>query len=197
MAKKLLVLLLILPLSMSGCKSNRRIETATVIENISVQRLGGQLVYTFYPLTDSETPEAVDIPAPSLEEAQRLAQKQYIPNLSLAKLELILIHKNAVSDVLQGDIGYISTQASFSPVAYVALCDDETIKKVGESSHILNTVEEQLKLCQKRSPQVRLDYLSIFNSLQRDDGNGVNIAFINSDKELKADIEKISVKYEN
>ncbi len=195
MAKKLLVLLLILPLSMSGCKSNRRIETATVIENISVQRLGGQLVYTFYPLTDSETPEAVDIPAPSLEEAQRLAQKQYIPNLSLAKLELILIHKNAVSDVMQGDIGYISTRASFSPVAYVALCDGGTLKRMRESTRVQRTIENRLLLCRSHHPDVCLDYLSVYNSYAR--GCCFSVPFICGGDELKVSAVTFPSQKEN
>lgn len=196
--KRSIAAIIILALMLfTGCSSSHRIETAAVIENVSVARVSGQLIYTFYRLSSDEKPPKKEIAASSFEEACTLAREKYIPHLTLAKLRLLLVHRDLKDSVMPKDISYISTQTYFSPVAYVALCDDETIKKVGESSHILNTVEEQLKLCQKRSPQVRLDYLSIFNSLQRDDGNGVNIAFINSDKELKADIEKISVKYEN
>ena len=126
---------------MTGCKSSHKIETASIIENVSVHKQDGQLVYTFYILTDSDTPNAVAISANSFEEAQSLAAEKYIPDMSLSKLELLLIEKEACNDVMQSDIEYISTQASFSPIAYVALCDEATIRLIEEMPRLKRGAE--------------------------------------------------------
>ncbi len=191
MKRLLSVLLLFITVIFSGCDSSHKIETAAIIENVSVTREHGQLYYTFYKLSSEEKPQKTSIPASSFEEACKLAGEKYIPHLSLAKLRLLLVHRDLKDSVMQRDISYISTQTYFSPVAYVALCDSEALRKTGESPKLLSTVEEELRLCRKNNPSVRLDYLSIFNSLQRDNGNGVEIAYLNSENELKADTEKI------
>ena len=191
MKRFLAVIMLFVVMFFPGCSSSRKIETAAIIENVSVTKEHGQLYYTFYKLSSDEKPHKTVIPASSFEDACRLAKEKYIPHLSLAKLRLLLVHIDLKDRVMQDDISYISTQTYFSPVAYVALCDGEALRRVGDSPGILSTVEEKLRLCQKNHPSVKLDYLSIFNSLQRNSTEGVEIAYINSDKELKTDIKKI------
>ena len=102
---------------LSGCNNSRQIETASIIKNVSVDRRGGQVVYTFYRLSSSEKPWGIDVPADSFEQACALARERYIPNLSLAKLELLMLSEDVYRQVMQDDVDYISTQASFSPIA--------------------------------------------------------------------------------
>lgn len=192
MKRSMAAIFLLATLLLTGCDQSHRIETAAVIENVSVSKTDGQLVYTFYRLSSADVPPKISIPANSFEEACRLAKEKYIPHLTLAKLRLLLVSSQLKNDVMQKDISYISTQTYFSPVAYVALCDEKTLKKVGESAKVLNELEQQILLCQKQNPQVKTDYLSIFNSLQRKNGGEVSIAYINSEKELKTDVEKIT-----
>ena len=104
MIKRLITVIALIALTMTGCKSSHKIETASIIENVSVHRQDGRLTYTFYILTDSDSPEAVAIPADSFEEATKLAQQKYIPDMSLNKLELLLIEKDVCGDIMQSDI---------------------------------------------------------------------------------------------
>ena len=185
MPKKVLPLLCVLPLLLSGCGNSHQIESAAIIENVSVEEKDGQLLYTFYLLSDSETPEAVGVPADSFEEAQTLAARQYIPHLSLAKLELFLIQKEVMHEIMQRDIEYISTQASFSPVAYVTLCDSAALEKVKKSAHAQETIEKQLLLCKSNHPEVNIHYLSVFNSYADSRRDCFCVPYITAEEELK------------
>ena len=190
MLKKIIIILSVFPLVLGGCKSSHKLETASIIENVSVHKQDGQLVYTFYILTDSDTPNAVAINADSFEEAQSLAAEKYIPDMSLSKLELLLIEKEARSDVIPRDIEYISTQASFSPIAYVALCDDATIKQLNKKTSVQESVESLIILCEKNNPEVKTDYLSVFNSYAKNKG-GFKVPYISAETELKASAVEI------
>ena len=191
MLKKLASMLVCLPLILCGCKNSHRIETAAIIENVSVEADGGQIYYTFYLLSDSETPGCVSVPASSFEEARKLAQKEYIPNMSLAKLELLLIRKDVDTDVLKKDIEYISTQASFSPVAYVALCDGKTLEKMKSSADAKEWIERQIILCKNNNPDVNINYLSVFNSYSRGNKKGFRVPLITAEGELKVSVVTI------
>ena len=61
MPKKLTALLLLLPIVLSGCIASRQIESAAVIETVSVSRQGGSQLYTFFRLTDSESPDELKL----------------------------------------------------------------------------------------------------------------------------------------
>lgn len=185
MPKKVLSLLCVLPLILSGCGNSRQIESAAIIENVSVEKKDGQLLYTFYLLSDSETPESVAVPAKSFEQARDLARRQYIPHLSLAKLELFLIQKDVMQEIMQRDIEYISTQASFSPVAYVTLCDGSVIEKVKKSARAQEIIEKQLLLCKSNHPDVNINYLSVFNSYANSRCDCFSVPYITAEDELK------------
>ena len=126
---------------LSGCNNSRQIETASIIKNVSVDRRGGQVVYTFYRLSSSEKPWGIDVP--------------------------------------------ISTQASFSPIAYVTLCDDGAIERIKETNRTQSLIEEQLILLKKNNPSVNINYLSIFNNFARRGEDSFTVPFISSEKELK------------
>ena len=180
-----------LPLIFCGCKNSHRIETAAIIENVSVERLDGKLCYTFYLLSGKEVPESVTVPARSFEQAQGLAKRQYIPNMSLAKLELLLIRKDVMGEILQSDIEYISTQASFSPIAKVALCDGGALAKVRKSVSAQTMIEKQIILCKNNHPEVNSDYLSVFNCYADKKSDSFSVPFVTASDELKVSQIKI------
>ena len=169
MPKKLLLLLCVLPLLLPGCRSNRRIETAGVIENVSVHAADGQTVYTFYLLTDSPRSEAVDVSAPSFAEAVRLAEEAYIPHLTLAKLGLLLIEQGVSRETLWQDIEYIAGQANVSPVAKLALCDSKTLRRLRQVSATQERMTNLIDRLEQENPGLMTDYLSVFNACEREE----------------------------
>ena len=192
MLKKIIIILSVFPLVLGGCKSSHKLETASIIENVSVHKQDGQLVYTFYILTDSDTPNAVAINADSFEEAQSLAAEKYIPDMSLSKLELLLIEKEARSEVMPRDIEYISTQASFSPIARVAVCDNAVIEKMRRVSEAQNTIKNQIILCKKNNPDAKTDYLSVFNSFAGGKDKTVTVPYIGGKGDFKVSTIEIN-----
>ncbi len=177
---------------LSGCGSSHKIETAAVIENVSVDSRGGQIYYTFFRLTGGDTPDGTEIPADSFEQACDLARREYIPNLSLAKLELLMINRDICGEVLKRDIEYISTQSSFSPMAYFTLCDSQTLKSVCENTSVQQLIEEQLALCKSQNADVNISYLSLFNSYSRADSGDVTVPYVSCDGEIRISAIKIS-----
>lgn len=196
MHKKLLPFLLVLPLIMSGCVASRQIESAAVIETVSVSMQDEKLFYTFYRLTDSSTPDGVSVPAESFEQAQALAESQYIPHLTLAKLELLLYEQSIKPEVLRADLDYISTQASFSPIAYLALCDENALRHVRQKTSAQPQIEEQLILCKNQNPSVQIDYLSVFNSYAGEGQKTFSVPLITSNGELKVSAAEITFSAE-
>ena len=194
MIKRLITVIALIALTMTGCKSSHKIETASIIENVSVHRQDGRLTYTFYILTDSDSPEAVAIPADSFEEATKLAQQKYIPDMSLNKLELLLIEKDVCGDIMQSDIEYMSTQASFSPIAYVAVCDGETIKLMNKKTSVQESIESLIILCKKNNSGVKTDYLSVLNSYAGKKDSRFKVPFVSAKNELRVSTFEISQK---
>ena len=192
MRVKLSILLMcIIAFVLAGCNNSRQIESASIIENVAVDEANGQLVYTFYLLTSDERPWGISVIASSFEEASVLAKEQYIPNLSLAKLELLMINEKIYADVMQRDVEYISTQPSFSPIAYVTLCDSGTLKEFGETNRTQKLIENQLRMLKKHNPEVNINYLSIFNNYANGDENEFTVPYVSSDNELKVSEFKI------
>ena len=191
MRRAISILLTVVTAVFSGCSNSRQIETASIIKNVSVDRRGGQVVYTFYRLTSEEKPWGIDVPADSFEQACALAGEKYIPNLSLAKLELLMLSEDVYEQVMQDDVDYISTQASFSPIAYVTICDDGAIDRIKETNRTQTLIEEQLILLKKNNPSVNINYLSIFNNFAREGEESFTVPYISSEKELKVSEFKI------
>ena len=175
----------------SGCQSSRKIETASIIENVSISEDSGQIYYTFYVLSSGDKPKGIRIPSDSFKSACQLAEKEYIPNLSLSKLELLMIEDSLIEYTLKNDIEYISTQPSFSPVAYVTLCDKKTIEKFGEKADEQKWIEEQLIILKKNDPEVSIDYLSVFNRFASDKTDDFTVGYVTCEHELKISERKI------
>ncbi|MBR1483800.1 MAG: hypothetical protein IJ598_12670 [Ruminococcus sp.] len=185
MRRKLSILFtVLLAVLCTGCDHARQIETAAIIENVTVDRRGEELVYTFYRLTSDEKPWGTEVPAASFEEACRLANERYIPHLSLAMLELLMLSEDVYTEVMRGDVDYISTQPSFSPIAYVTLCDEGAMKQFRQANRVQRLMEEQIILLKKNNPAVNINYLSVCNSLAHGNEKFL-VPFLSSEKELK------------
>ena len=190
-ARLCIVLICLSAVLFSGCQSSRKIETAQIIENVTISQRNGQTLYTFYILSSSDKPLKTEVPANSFEQACRLAQDRYIPNISLSKLELLMIEDSLIDRVLKTDIEYISTQPSFSPSAFVTLCDSKTVEKFSESRREQDIIEEQLILLKKNNPAVNINYLSVFNHFESKKTNEFTIGMVGFDGELKISERKV------
>ncbi len=191
MPRKISILLLSLSLIFSsGCRNSRQIENAAIIENVSVTVEGGQIRYTFYRLSEGEKPWGVTVRAESFEKACKKAREMYIPNMSLAKLELLMINERLQSRIMKQDVEYISQNSFFSPIAYVTLCDGKTMRKLDAEERVQDVIEEQLILLKKNKPQVCIDYLSVFNHLERE-CEGFYVPLIRCDGEIRVTAKRI------
>lgn len=192
MPKKICILLLSLSLCLfTGCQNSRQIESAAIIENVSVDLDGNDTVYTFYRLSDHEKPWGVSVKADSFEKAGELAEREYIPNMSLAKLELLMINEKISREAIKRDIEYIATNSSFSPIAYVTLCDKKTMKMLDSDSEVQDIIEEQLILLKNEKTEACINYLSVFNSFERK-GEEFYVPLIGYDGEIKVKAQKIT-----
>lgn len=190
-ARLCIVLICLSAVLFSGCQSSRKIETAQIIENVTISEKEGQTLYTFYILSSADTPLKTEIPADSFEQACRLAQNQYIPNITLSKLELLMIEESLNDRVLKTDIEYISTQPSFSPSAFVTFCDRKTLEKFAESTREQDIIEEQLILLKKNNPAVNINYLSVFNHFETKKTSEFLVGTVSFDGELKIGEKKV------
>ena len=107
--RRLLCIVCSMVFLLTGCSNSRQIESAAIIENVTVDRQDGKLVYTFYRLTSGDAPWGIAVSAKNFEEACRLASEAFIPNLSLSKLELLLISEDAAETVMTTDLRSATT----------------------------------------------------------------------------------------
>lgn len=191
MRAKLCILFICASLFLSGCQSSRKIETASIIENVVISNQNGEAEYTFYILSDSQKPRGISISADSFKSACRLAGEEYIPNLSLSKLELLMIEDCLVFSRLKQDIEYISAQPSFSPMAKVAVCDKKTTEEFAGDTAAQDMIEEQLILLKKNNPEVKLDYLSVFNNFESEKTRDFTVGYVTCEKEFKISEMKV------
>ena len=190
-AKLCVILICLSSVLLSGCQTSRKIETASIIENVSISAEDSRVCYTFYILSSDEKPKGIRIPADSFGEARKLAESEYIPNLSLSKLELLLIEDSLSDRALESDIEYISTQPSFSPSAYVALCDRNTLEAFSRTAGGQRLIEEQLTLLKKNDPSVCVNYLSVFNRFASSKTKYFTVGYVTCDGEMKISAKKI------
>lgn len=174
----------------SGCSESRRIDTAALAENVSVDTVDGKTVYTFFLLSSDDKPWGIDIPAESFEEACNLAENRYIPNISLARIDMIMINKNLYKDVMKSDIKYISTQPVYSPNLKVTLCDSNTIKRMKEEKRVPEIIDNELRLTENSTEKVNTACLSVFNRFF-ESNDDFRVAYISAEKELKIETIKI------
>lgn len=193
--KSVLCLCLLCVFIFSGCRASHQLETASIVQSVTVARHNGQLCYTFYCLSPDEKPPKTVVPAPSFEKACQKAREQYIPHLTLAKLNLLMVHRELAADVLLRDMDYIAGQSDFSPVTHVCVGDSAALEAMDSSTKQHREAEQLLLLCRRRYPRVKLSYLSVFNSLHKKEDNSLELACLISEKELK--VEPVTVQKPN
>lgn len=188
MIKKTLVsIMCLLMMFLQGCKSSKQIDVASLAETVTINQTADGLSYTFYIIDSGNAANSVSITAKSLSDAINQAKNSYIPNLSLSKLELLLINENAYSEILKSDIAFVSSRYDISPLSYVSLCDNHTMKIFSKAKDGLNTIEEHIMLLKNKNNEVKINSLSIFNSFAGDDKKEFYVSYINSNNELKAE----------
>ncbi len=192
MNKKLILLFLSFIFLLTGCTNSKPIDKASIAESVTVDKNE----YTFFILSSKETPEKIKVNANSFRDACKLAKEKYIPDLSLAKLELFIINEKIYSDVLKEDIEYISSQPFFSPQIYVTLSDNNTIKGMNEDKKQSEKIEEQIILLKNKSENLNTNCLSIYNNIVDKKTEGFRIPLITSQDEMRADTRKIIIKNE-
>lgn len=195
MAKKiLLIFLCVLSILFSGCSSSKQVDKASIAETVTAGEKDGRICYTFYLLSSSDTPVFTSVFADSFEQACTKAKSEYIPNLSLSKLELFITEEKIMDKTLKSDIKYISEKPYFSPLLYVTLCDDSLVEKFVNDKKLPEQVEEHIVLIKNKNKDISLNCLSIFNNFFSDINKEFSVSYINFDKEIKAESIKINAE---
>ncbi len=195
MFKKLSALFLCaISLALSGCSQSKQIDKAYIAETVAVFENGGKTYYSFYLLSDSETPVYTAVAAESLEDACEKAKKESVPNLMLSKLGLYVSEKSSAEKNLKGDTQFIAENAYFSPLIYVTLCGDGVVEMLDSDKEFGEKLEELIILNKKKDSSVSVTSLSIFNNFYENKGKDLALSYINSDKELKAEVIKMPLK---
>lgn len=195
MTKKIILILLCISLILfSGCSGSKQVDKASIAETVTVGEKDGKICYTFYLLSSSDKPVFTSVFADSFEQACARAKSEYIPNLSLSKLELFITEQRTADKILKTDIKYISEKPYFSPLMYVTLCDENLIEKFTSDKKLPESTEEYIILLKKNNMDVCLNSLSIFNKFSSGTNTEFSVSYINSDKELKAETVKINAE---
>ncbi len=192
MSKKLLLSIISAIFLLTSCTNSKPIDKASIAESVTVDKNE----YTFFILSSEETPEKIKVNAKSFREACELAKEKYIPDLSLAKLELFIINEKIYKDVLKEDIEYISSQPFFSPQIYITLSDINTIKGMNEDKKQGEKIEEQIILLKNKSEDLNTNCLSVYNNIVDKKTKEFKIPLITSQDEMRVDTRKIIIKNE-
>ncbi len=192
MIKKLfLIPFFAIVLIFSGCSNSNRIDTSSLVQTITAEDKSGKTVYNFYLLENSEDVQSISVEAESLEKAVVSAKENYIPMLTLSKLELFLIDSELGEKTLETDIKYISRESMISPLTYTAFSDSKTLQLFSKDKDALKKVKEHILLLKNNAKGLSVTSLSIFNNFKGENNGYLSICYISSEKELKADIVKI------
>lgn len=192
--KVILILLCILMIMFTGCSSAKQIDKASIAETVTVGEKDGKTCYTFYLLSSSDTPVFTSVFADSFEQACTRAKGEYIPNLSLSKLELFITEEKVMDKTLKSDIKFISEKPYFSPLMYVTLCDENLIEKFVNDKKLPEETEEHIVLLKNKNHHLSVNSLSIFNNFFSGDNKEFSVSYINSEKEIKAETIKINAE---
>lgn len=192
--KTILTLLCISSILFTGCSSSKQVDKASIAETVTVGEKDDKICYTFYMLSSSDTPVFTSVFADSFEQACAKAKREYIPNLSLAKLELFITEERIMDKTLKSDVKYISEKPYFSPLMYVTLCDENLPARFANDKKLPEKTEEHIILLKKNNKDISLNSLSIFNNFYSDNNKEFSVSYINSDKEIKAETLKINAE---
>lgn len=192
--KIILILLCISSILFTGCSSSKQVDKASIAETVTVGEKDGRICYTFYLLSSSETPVFTSVFADSFEQACSKAKSEYIPNLSLSKLELFITEEKIMDKTLKTDIKYISEKPCFSPLMYVTLCDENLAEKFVNDKELPEKTEKHIVLLKNKNKDISLNSLSIFNNFYSDSNKEFSVSYINSGKEIKAETRIINAE---
>lgn len=192
MLKRLLciIFLMIITLNFSGCSGDGRIDKAALAETVSAAKGKDGLSYSFYIISSGEKPQITTVSADSFENACSLVKKESIPNVSLAKMELMIFDDSLSIEVLERDLKYISTQAELSPLIELCLADSEALKYLYENKEAPKEFEELIALSKRQNDFVKTECLTVFNSLK---SGCVSLPSISCKPELSAEFRDIYV----
>lgn len=179
------ILAVVIAISVSGCTYETRIDKASIAETVTVQKGQSGFVYSFFMLSDSDETEAVSIEAPSFERACDMAKQGYIPDLSLTKLELFIVSEEVYDEILYDDVSFMATQYYISPIAYVAVADEDTMNFISKSKEAPEKIEKHIILKKNKERELNVNLLSIFNNFADNKNLEFNISYINSKEELR------------
>ena len=112
--------------------------------------------------------------------------------MSLAKLKLMLINEDIADEELFEDVSFAASEAVFSPLCYVSLCDGGVLRQMKERKDLPELIENELILIKNNNRDANIDFLSVFNSFASNQENNFAVTYINSGRELKA--EKMNIE---
>lgn len=190
--KIILILLCISSILFTGCSSSKQVDKASIAETVTVGEKDGRICYTFYLLSSSDNPVFTSVFADSFEQACLKAKSEYIPNLSLSKLELFITEEKIMDKTLKADIKYISEKPCFSPLMYVTLCDENLAEKFVNDKELPEKTEKHIVLLKNKNKDISINSLSIFNNFYSDSNKEFSVSYINSEKEIKAETRIIN-----
>lgn len=190
----ILIFLCISSIFFTGCSSSKQVDKASIAETVTAGEKDGKICYTFYLLSSSDTPVFTSVFADSFEQACTKAKSEYIPNLSLSKLELFITEERIKDKTLKNDVKFISQKPYFSPLMYVTLCDENLVEKFVNDKKLLEQIEERIILIKNKNNDISLNSLSIFNNFFSDSNKEFSVSYIYSDKEIKAETLKINAE---
>lgn len=172
----------------TGCKDDKRIDKASLVETVTAEIKDNKTVYTFYLLSGDDEPKGIEIKADGFEDAYKLAKEKYCPDISLAKFELFVMEDKLQQICLKKDVEYMSGQYSISPQVYVALSDSETMDNISKSKDVPKKIEDFIVLMRKNKGYISANSLTIFNKFNSDTSKDFYISYITFDSELKSSV---------
>jgi hypothetical protein len=95
---------------------------------------------------------------------------------------------------LENDLEYLSTQYLVSPQLYVVLSDEKTLDNISSSKQTAQQIENYILLLKNKNSEVNINSLSIFNNFKSESNKEFYVSYINSNKEINAEILEISQK---
>ena len=190
----ILIFICISSIFFTGCSSSKQVDKASIAETVTAGEKDGKICYTFYLLSSSDTPVFTSVFADSFEQACIKAKSEYIPNLSLSKLELFITEERIMDKTLKNDVKFISEKPYFSPLMYVTLCDENLVEKFVNDKKLPEQIEEHIILIKNKNNDISLNSLSIFNNFFSGTNKEFSVSYINSEKEIKAETININAE---
>lgn len=193
--RPLSLLICILTVTLCGCSQSQRIDKTSLAEAVTVSKSEDNgYDYTFYLLSNNSEPVGVKIVADSFEQAVALAKENYIPNLSLAKLEIFITDSKIYETTLEEDMNFLAESYIVSPQLLVALSDRKSMNFIAKSKEVFENVKNIIILNKNKSAELQINLLSIFNNFNDERKKEFYISYINSENELKITPMKIYLK---